>query len=210
MLRVGFFSSQNYLSRTTFSGTLFSMYQALRAQDIHLVELGWPIQPGLGDRIRRRLDICQPLSPDTPLRSRAFAALVKAQLRLHPCDVLFAPVASTCLAAVETTTPVVYSSDTTFALYRQYYKIDATPAIQARLELEERAAIHRAARLLYPSRWAARSAVEDYGANPDLIDVAPYGANIAEPPPFERTVARLSTIAKDACWLKTCRPISWR
>ena len=35
---------------------------------------------------------------------------------------------------------------------------------------------------IYPSHWAARSAIEDYGADPAKVHVVPYGANLANPP----------------------------
>jgi glycosyltransferase involved in cell wall biosynthesis len=44
--------------------------------------------------------------------------------------------------------------------------------------------------VIYSSAWAARSAIEDYGADPAKIHVVPFGANIDEPPAREVVLAR--------------------
>jgi hypothetical protein len=42
----------------------------------------------------------------------------------------------------------------------------------------EREAIGRASLVLYASDWAAASAIEHYGADPDKVRVVPFGANL--------------------------------
>jgi glycosyltransferase involved in cell wall biosynthesis len=49
----------------------------------------------------------------------------------------------------------------------------------------ERLAITNAKRLIYPSSWAARSAIEDYGADPLKVHIIPLGANFDVPPSRE-------------------------
>lgn len=193
MLTVGFLSSQNYYSRSTFSGTLYSMHQALRRQPVKVVDLGWPLPPGLWERVLRRwgtIKHLEPGKPDFHERSRVFHQNVKAQLKRQPCDVLMAPVASPELCDMQLDLPVVYASDTTFRLYVENYDLKLTPPeakLRADLELE---AIRRASSLLYPSRWAANSAVQDYGARPEQIHLAAYGANLENPPPAHATQRR--------------------
>ena len=46
----------------------------------------------------------------------------------------------------------------------------------------ERRAIERADLLLYPTHWAADSAMRDYGADAGKVRVIPYGANLSEAP----------------------------
>jgi glycosyltransferase involved in cell wall biosynthesis len=41
--------------------------------------------------------------------------------------------------------------------------------------------IRRSAELIYPSSWAADSAIRDYGADPLKVHVVPFGANIDRP-----------------------------
>ena len=49
----------------------------------------------------------------------------------------------------------------------------------------EKQAILNADALIYASDWAARSAIEDYGANSDKINIIPFGANIDDVPARE-------------------------
>jgi glycosyltransferase involved in cell wall biosynthesis len=99
-------------------------------------------------------------------------------------DLVFAPEAATEIAFLRTGLPIVYLSDTTFALARDYYplyrNLSASSVRQG--DAVEAAAIGRAQALIYPTRWAARSAVEDYGAAPGKVHVVPLGANLEKAP----------------------------
>jgi glycosyltransferase involved in cell wall biosynthesis len=184
MLRVGFLSSQNYWSRSTFSGTLFAMYAALSRRRLQVVPLGHPAAPGFRERMRRRFGLGGPLSSgdhNFDARARAFVDDVKAQLRRDPCDVVFAPVASLELFHSDWQIPVVYASDTTFRLYRDTFDLRLTPHEEHMRHLMEHRAVSQASRLLYPSPWAAQSAVSDYGASGERIDIAEFGANMDVP-----------------------------
>lgn len=193
MLTVGFLSSQNYYSKSTFSGTLYSMHQALRRQPVKVVDLGWPVTPGRFERLLRRFHTISHLQPGTPdfaERSKVFHHHVAAQLRQQPCDVIIAPVGSSDLRDMRVDIPVVYASDATFRLYADNYNLNLSQEeakLRADLELE---AIRRSASLLYPSRWAANSAMTDYGARPEQIHLAAYGANLERPPSAEAALQR--------------------
>src|SRR5215831_4691230 len=100
-VRVGFVASENYYSRAAWSGTLYSMHQALKATDLEVVDLGDPTPPSAGQHLWRRVKrrIARGLgrdqrrekagSPEDEARCRAFAARVAEQLRRRPCDALF-------------------------------------------------------------------------------------------------------------------------
>ena len=64
--------------------------------------------------------------------------------------------------------------------------------------LLEKRAIEKARLLLYPTRWAADSAIKDYGADPQKVRVIPFGANI-EHPPAKRDVLNKTNL--DRCVL---------
>jgi len=132
--------------------------------------------------------------------SRRYARLFERKLRHAPVDVLFAPMASTEIAFLNTGLPVLYSSDTTFRGLKDYY-----PGFSNLLEFSareadfmERSAIARARLLVYPSRWAAESAVRDYQADAAKVHVIPYGANLEDAPPAE---AALRPRPSDVCRL---------
>jgi glycosyltransferase involved in cell wall biosynthesis len=110
--------------------------------------------------------------------ARAFAP------KLNGIDVLLAVSATPLIALLDTTLPIVYTSDATFARVVDYYPFySSLPAWNVRTaERIERLGLQRAALLTYPSQWAATSARDDYGVADSKIHVVPYGANFDSPP----------------------------
>lgn len=110
--------------------------------------------------------------------AREYAAIFAK--RLKGIDWAFAPLSSTQIALLDTSLPLVYTSDTTWNLLQGYYPeysaLDQHYVAEA--EEIERRAIGRARLIPYPSRWAAESAVRSYGAAPERVSVIPWGANI--------------------------------
>jgi glycosyltransferase involved in cell wall biosynthesis len=197
MLKIGFFSSQNYASRFAFSGVLRAMHAALQRRFPGIVDLGNPSAEGLVGTIQNRLSWTVPpvdaSAPDFEQRARSFCQRVERQLDRHRCDVLFAPVASPELFRWVKSIPIVYCSDATFELYRQTYNCPFTVEESALRERLERRAIAAARRLVYPSHWAASSAVASYGAPRERVDIAEFGANIECPPPMDALLRRCRT-----------------
>lgn len=95
------------------------------------------------------------------------------------CDVIFAPLASVEIAYLSTNIPIVYMSDMNWSDIVDYYPGCSSLFEFAREEGEriDAAAISKASALIYPSKWAARSAIEHYRADPRKVYCIPYGAN---------------------------------
>ena len=94
-------------------------------------------------------------------------------------DVIFAPNASVELANLKTTIPIVYSSDQTWANMVNYYNNTSSLFDFADREAEriEAAALRNSNAALFPSAWAANTAVNHYGISPDSVHVVAWGAN---------------------------------
>lgn len=123
--------------------------------------------------------------------SRYFARCIDGRLREEPFDLLFAPAASVEVAHVKTPIPVVYVSDATFALMQEVYPIFSALGNAAETkDAIERAIIRRADLLVYPSHWAARSALSTYNADRKKVRVVPFGANLDAPPTRESALGR--------------------
>jgi glycosyltransferase involved in cell wall biosynthesis len=93
-------------------------------------------------------------------------------------DVIFCP-GTEVITKLRTHTPIAFCTDATFANLVDYYW-DFTGLSAEYLRnghAQERAALARADLAFYPSEWAARSAVNDYGFDPARIRVVPFGAN---------------------------------
>src|SRR5712692_3296755 len=107
-------------------------------------------------------------------------------------DIIVAPDGALDIAFLETDIPIVLVGDTTCGLLFDYYpafsgllqrSIDDLNTIQA-------LALKKSSAVIYSSALAARSAIEDYGADPAKIRVVPFGANLDEMPPREVALAR--------------------
>ncbi len=122
--------------------------------------------------------------------SRKIARMAEVQLADGDFDVIFAPAGSGVIAHLKTKDPVVYLSDATFKGMLDYYPEFSNVLSSHKLAVNEieSLAIQNCAQLIYPSRWAANSAVTDYGAVPTKVHVVPFGANIETVPSREQVV----------------------
>ncbi|MFT3992091.1 MAG: glycosyltransferase family 4 protein [Luteolibacter sp.] len=111
----------------------------------------------------------------------AYARQVAARCAEIRPDVIFSP-GSIPVAALETKTPVVFWTDATFAGVENYYPLftNLTRAGAREGHHVDKLVLKNAALAIYTSEWAARSAVERYGADPAKVKVVPYGANVSQ------------------------------
>jgi glycosyltransferase involved in cell wall biosynthesis len=204
-LRIAYLTANDPADRRSWSGTDFSMAQALERHCGEVVSLGplRPLQARVGKIIKRGFELLGGptyLYAQTTSVAKKLARMAEQKLADEPCDVIFAPAGSVPLAYLQTKIPIVYLSDITFHLIVDYYhEFSRLFRPHARMADEiERLAIAKADRLIYPSSWAARSAIDDYGANPDIVHVVPFGANFETPPSREDA---LQIPKKDRCRL---------
>ena len=178
------------------SGTPRHMAEALAAADLAVEHVGPLKAPLFGPmKAYARLRAMSGLGRPSPYHAgpviRQYAEDAARRIREAAPDLVFAPAGSAFAGKVPAEVPLVYASDATFRLvdrYHPHYR-DTPEGARRLMERLERDAIGRADLLLYPSAWAARSAVEDYGADPDRVHVVPWGANLARPPDRELALA---------------------
>jgi glycosyltransferase involved in cell wall biosynthesis len=116
------------------------------------------------------------------------------ELKSREYTVLLAPAGSSILdsiADIKTRFPdvtVVYSSDATVDLMQDYYpEFAGMPAkLKSKIQKIEKSAIQIADEILYPSEWAANSAINTYKANPAQVHIIPWGINMQAPAQRER------------------------
>jgi glycosyltransferase involved in cell wall biosynthesis len=134
--------------------------------------------------------------------NQRIAREIERRLATAKVDALLSP-GSTPLAYMNLDKPVAFWTDATFramtGFYREYDNVDPSSAKEA--ETTERAAITRADLAIYASEWAARSAREDYGADPAKVQVVPFGANIGRAVPDGEVAAAISQRPSDRCRL---------
>lgn len=183
--RIGFVHQGDARTLSSWSGTPHFMARALERHLGPVVHL----RP-LPDRVvalargvahvQRRLTGRNRLAHCNPAVVAASRRSVGLKLAGARADIAFAPAASGFAAGVPPGMPLIYSSDATFrGVVDSYPEFSNLSRASRRMgERLERAAIARANLLVYPSEWAAESAVRDYGAERTRILVAPYGANV--------------------------------
>lgn len=81
---------------------------------------------------------------------------------------------------LECTQPIAFWSDATWATMVDFYPVYSNLSAQS---LEnghalEQAALAKSSLAIYSSEWAARSAIADYGLDPECVAVVPFGANM--------------------------------
>jgi glycosyltransferase involved in cell wall biosynthesis len=114
-----------------------------------------------------------------PRVAAAYAGEVERRLESLPCDLVFSP-GTIPIAHLNSGHPVAFWADATFGAmigFYPHFRVHSKRAIRDGLELDTHA-LARASVAFYASEWAARSAVEDHGADPAKVEVMPFGANM--------------------------------
>jgi len=116
--------------------------------------------------------------------SKAYAKQINKKLKENKYDIIFAPAASIEIANLKVDIPIVYLSDSTFSLFVGYKKYCSNLLDKSIKESNniEKSAINKADLLIYASKWAADSAINDYGADKSKVFVVPFGANLDKIP----------------------------
>lgn len=193
---VGVVTARDAGDRRVWSGTPYFMTRALRRHAAQVSTFA-PVESDVIRALNRVVGVQRPFTGWTSSPGYSAAALrrnarrIKDQQTRIQADVLFAPAGSALIPGLRIDTPVAYSSDGTAQLLNGYYGAPCDPSSTAfrHRDMAERRAIARADMLIYPTGWAARSAIDDYGADPAKVHVVPYGANLDTPPDRDRALA---------------------
>lgn len=187
--RIGFATIGDGSNVRFWSGTPFHMSKSLANEGHEVVHIG-PLNAPILPLYKTYSRLCRTfrrrgLSPfhAGPVVAQ-YAADAARKIRAVSPDIVFAPAGSTFAWSVPEGVPLVYASDATFRLVENYHPNYRNLSGNAReiAERLERNTISRADLILYPSHWAAESAVRDYGADPARVHVVPWGANLEEAP----------------------------
>lgn len=118
-----------------------------------------------------------------PLLLRSYASQIKRRLRNGNADCIFAP-SSIVISDLDIDLPKIFCADATFANVVEFYEeySRCAPEYMRLAHEQERRALANCTAAIYPSEWAARSAIEDYHADSRKVHVVPFGANVKAPP----------------------------
>jgi glycosyltransferase involved in cell wall biosynthesis len=154
----------------------------------------------IADGVSRRL-FKRPIAYDhLALVAKKHGKVATDALQGRSVDAVLAVMNPVDVAYLVTEKPIILVLDSTFALFCDYYPKFTNLWQWSKRQAEdvERMAYEKAASLLYSSKWAAESAIHDYGVDPRKIHVSPYGANLETIPSREAVSVRR---ASDKCRL---------
>ncbi len=197
-LKIAFLTSLDPQDKRSWSGSLYYMTRALQKHcgDVFYVgPMNAPIEILIGKIMHRSTRLFfrkNFMYFHSALVAKRYAKIAAQRLARQSFDVIVTPAAATEIAFLKTDVPIVLIKDATYPLLHNYYQIFSNLHQRSfnELTLNEDLALKKARVLLYSSTWAARSAIEDYGADPAKIHVVPFGANLDEIPPREVVLAR--------------------
>jgi glycosyltransferase involved in cell wall biosynthesis len=192
-LKIAFLTATDSRDKKARSGTIYYMSQALKKHCGDVYYLG-PLSSHMEGFTRFLNNVSLKLFKKSyayehsVLLAWSYARIIMGKLKEEDFDLIFAPVASTELALLTTDVPIIYTADATFSLISNYYPDYFSEQLKLSREegnYIEQSAINKSDLLLYPSNWAAESALKDYGAEESKVKIIPYGANIDHKPSLE-------------------------
>jgi glycosyltransferase involved in cell wall biosynthesis len=188
-LKIAYITDKDYNDKNSWSGTIYRIGQSLQE---HCGDV-YPIGP-LKTRLKYVPIITNHLTTHlmgknydvthSSIISKAYARKINKKLNENEFDIIFAPTAFNEIAYLDVDIPIVYLSDATFSLFVDYRKYCSNLLDRSIKESNniEKLAINKANLLLFSSRWAANSAINDYGADESKVFVVPFGANLDKIP----------------------------
>jgi glycosyltransferase involved in cell wall biosynthesis len=203
------YDSKTLQGSNEWSGTGYYIAQSLKNQSIPLEYLG-PLNDSLPLKSIRKLkrnyyDLWQQKNYQKdadPLTLKYYANQVARKLDRTDADVVFSATVNP-VAYLECDRPIVFWADGTFANIQNFYpQYSNLPQEVIRdWHQMERLALQKSKLAIYSSDWAAQSAINDYGAEPDRVKVVPFGSNTDSPFDSETIKDVIASRFSDRCKL---------
>ena len=207
-LHLAFASMHDPRDVRSWSGSVHFLASSLRGQGVELEVLA----PLLRNRLllRKAMNRVRAMAvPGTFLpaertvaMARRFAREIGDRFQRGRDAAVLSP-GSIPVSLLDPSIPHAFFTDATFAgLLHEYPELEGydRDAIAEGHDLE-REALRSSVRSFYTSQWAARSAVEHYGADPDRIRVLPFGPNLDVLPTHDRVMRAVERRPEERCEL---------
>lgn len=195
-LRIAYVAYYDPMDITQWSGTGYHMHRAMSEAGAEVTLVG-PLK-----KIYNPINVAKFLwnskvrgYKDHPQRQRGFlehyARQVERIVEKLDVDIVLGP-GGLPLAYANLKLPMAVWTDATFASLIDYYDAftNVSPRSMKDGHAGEKALFSRCYRAMFSSQWAAESASEIYGYDPEKIEVVSLGANV----PYERNEAEIDEI----------------
>ncbi len=192
-MRIAYVTTYDARSPVHWSGTGYSMWNALKGDGVQ-VDLIGPLDEPLAlvwkgkTWLYRNLLRSNYQRARQPWLQRQFARQIETRLAGGHYDVVVSP-GTIPIAYLDTPIPVVFWTDATFdgvvPFYKERVRRGRRPAFD-NLSPEtlrdghaaEQAALDRCSIAIFSSEWAAGTALQYYGVDPSKVRVVPFGPNL--------------------------------
>jgi glycosyltransferase involved in cell wall biosynthesis len=187
LLKVACASTYDAQDPNVFGGRVYESVQSIKHRAERMYFLG-PLSSGVvGPLLRAKQEYYRRVQHKTyfpgrdRLLIRSYAHQLSRRLSKISADIVFSPMStdSQPIAYLECPQPIVIWTDATFAGvldFNDNFRRDNLTRESVRDGIEnERAALTRASVLIYWSEWAAKTAIQEYGVNPNKVRVIPPG-----------------------------------
>lgn len=190
------------------SGTGHYIAESLKNQSIDLSYIG-PLKDRLSHKLIRKYkrhyyDFFNHyyLKDPEPHILKSFAKQIECKLHASKANIVFSATTNT-VAYLECEQPIVFWADATFAGLKDFYPQYSNLCCETvqNWHLMESLALRRSELAIYSSEWAAKTAIEFYGTNPNKVKVVPFGANINTNRSLERVADSIESRSKSKCKL---------
>jgi glycosyltransferase involved in cell wall biosynthesis len=197
-LRIAFLTSEPAHDKHSHSGSLYYIGKALEqhcGEVTYVHVISWErryLGRIMREAAKRHLVKWQIAYKRLLIVAKKEAKIAAQRLAGQRFDVIVAPDCAPQIAFLRTDIPTLLPLDVTFRLQRDYYTEQSNLlAFSARQgEIIEQAAFQNVSQLLFSSPWAARSAIEDYGIDPQKVHTIFWGANLDHIPPREQVLTK--------------------
>lgn len=190
-MRIAYVTTYDARDIESWSGLGYFIWKSLADRGIEIEFIGpftLPASVRLATEIKRRYHarVAKKLYiPDHDLMvSQEYSNQVESRLRAIPAvDAVVCP-GTIPVAFLPGRLPLMTISDATHRLLFESYPAyrDLSRLNHRHGDAIESSACRRAAALVFASQWAADSAIQHYGANPEKVHVVPFGANLESSP----------------------------
>ena len=186
-LTVGYLTAKNPKDKRSWSGTHFKMYESL-LKEVDEVYLIAPVKYNLiiksllliNTFINQMFFLKKYDRSHSLVLSKFYASQIKKKLKNKKIDVIFAPVASTEIAYLDTSIPICYLSDSSFGQLNNYYDYFSNISYFSCKEgnLIEKYALIKSVTHVYSSTWAAEYVINNYKVDKSSVFTVQFGANL--------------------------------
>jgi glycosyltransferase involved in cell wall biosynthesis len=190
---VTIYDAQTLKGSNEWSGTGYYIAQALKSHMLPLEYIG-PLEDPFFLRVARKLKrhyynaLCgSNYQKDADsLTLKNYARQIARKLGSTQVDVIFSATVNP-IAYLECDQPIAFWADGTFANVQNFYPLYSNlhQTVIEEWHRMEQLALEKSQLAIYSSDWAAKSAIQDYGADPAKVHVVPFGANIDSVLAFE-------------------------